>query len=138
VKDRKAMGKRNMREELNDDASLKRIVEAVHERNRQAERHLEQKVCEARREVDRLVEEFRAIDPELDRVVLFGSLARDRVESERFDIDLAVRSSRFLQLVARGLRSPFSVDVVELDAVPVPVRKSIDRDGKVLYEKKKR
>ena len=129
-------GKRDRRDTAGEQ-SLERIAQAVRRRNRQAEQFLEQKKRRAHREVDRLVAEFLDIDPDLDKVLLFGSLARNQVRSEYFDIDLAVRSNRFLQLVACGLRSTFSVELVELDRVPAPMRTAIKRYGKIVYEKKK-
>lgn len=88
-------------------------------------------------EVGRLTRAFREIDPALQRVVLFGSLARGEVTCPDFDIDLAVACSRhsFLQLVAEALNSSFQVDLVDLGSADERIRGSILRDGIVLYEK---
>ena len=113
------------------------IAERIRKQNRLEEQKIRERVYQAHQEVDKLVRLFLEIDPDLERVVLFGSLAEERVFSLSFDIDLAVRSDRFLQLVACGLKSPFRVDVVDLDRTPEHIRDSIQKYGKVLYEKKK-
>jgi hypothetical protein len=47
-----------------------------------------------------------------------------------------VRSKRYLELVGCGLNSSFPVDVVDLDNLAEPFRASVEKYGKVLYEKK--
>jgi predicted nucleotidyltransferase len=98
---------------------------------------LRKRFGEARAEAERLAVVFRQIDPEMELIVLFGSLARGDATSADVDIDLAIRCSpdRFLRLVAESLNSSFRVDLVELDRVGEPFRRSIARDGVVLYEK---
>jgi predicted nucleotidyltransferase len=71
-------------------------------------------------EVNALVEQFRAEDSELSRVVLFGSLARDEVLREDFDIDLAVESDRYFELLGIALRSRYHVDLVDLNTAAPP------------------
>lgn len=119
------------------DDKLTLIAKRIKRQNRLEEQEIRERVYQAHQEVDRLVRLFLEIDPDLERVVLFGSLAEESVFSLSFDIDLAVRSDRFLQLVACGLKSPFQVDVVDLDRTPGHIRDSIQKYGKVLYEKKK-
>ncbi len=119
------------------DDKLTLIAERIKRQNRLEEQEIRERVYQAHQEVDRLVRLFLETDPDLERVVLFGSLAEERVFSLTFDIDLAVRSDRFLQLVACGLKSPFQVDVVDLDRTPEHIRISIQKYGKVLYEKEK-
>ena len=84
-----------------------------------------------------LIEKFRAADPGISRIILFGSLARDDVHSPDFDIDLAVVCSgeSFLKLVAIALGSPFSVDVVDLLTADDRIKAAVEREGFVLYEK---
>ena len=88
-------------------------------------------------EIKVLVERFRAADPDIGRIFLFGSLARDDVRSPDFDIDLAVVCSggNFLKLVAIALDSRFSVDVVDLSTADDRIRTAVAREGVVLYEK---
>ena len=71
----------------------KKLNEAVRKHRAEIEadlpRRLEQRKQRAFQEVNRLVEEFRAVDPQFGIIILFGSLAEDRVRSENFDIDLS-------------------------------------------------
>jgi predicted nucleotidyltransferase len=118
-----------------EQRQISRIARRIRLQNRLERKRLRSRLREAQREVSRLVAQFREIDPELQKVVLFGSLEQNSVRSLQFDIDLAVRSEQFLKLVACGLRSPFRVDVVDLEKLPVPVRRSIEEHGKTVYAK---
>ena len=82
----------------------------------------------------KLTEHFRAIDPDLKKVILFGSLAEKTVRSVDFDIDMAVESDRYLQLVSVAMKSDFKVDLVEIAALPAHVKKRVLEKGIVLYE----
>lgn len=88
-------------------------------------------------EIKVLVEKFRTADPDIGRIILFGSLARDDVRSPDFDIDLAVVCSgdRFLKLTAIALDSPFPVDVVDLSTADDRIKTAVAREGVILYEK---
>lgn len=119
-----------------DAEKLALIAANIRRENEREEIALKDKVKKAYKEVDRLVSEFLASDPKLEKIVLFGSLAENRVVSLNFDIDLAVCSNHFLKLVACGLKSPFRVDVVDLERVTEGIKQSISKYGKVLYEKK--
>lgn len=116
---------------------IKKMAESVRRRECEMRAAVAVRVESAMAEVDRLVGEFRVLDPAIEKVVLFGSLARKDVRSLGFDIDLAVSCSkeRYLALVARALDSPFRVDVVDLAAADDRIKASIARDGVVLYEK---
>jgi predicted nucleotidyltransferase len=116
---------------------LARIAVNLNRENRLEERRIRAKIRAAHEEVRRLVSQFLEIDPGLETIVLFGSLAEDSVFSIDFDIDLAVRSEKYLQVVSCGLKSSFRVDVVDLDHVADPIKASIEKYGKILYEKKK-
>lgn len=85
-------------------------------------------------EARRLAQRFAAVDPDLRQVVLFGSLATGEVGDRQPDIDLAVESSRYLQLVAIALDSRFKVDVVDLAAARPAIRQAVARRGKVIYD----
>lgn len=116
---------------------LKKMAERVRLRDRERQEAVSSRVAMALAEVERLVAEFRALDPDLEKVVLFGSLARREVRSPEFDIDLAVACSKdkYLAIVARALDSPFQVDVVDLATADDRIKASIARDGVVLHEK---
>ena len=113
------------------------LATGMNERNRRRRTKravlLAARVDEANREIDRLVAEFRRIDPELDRIVLFGSLARSRVTRLSFDIDLAVSSRRYLELLGPALASPFKVDLVDLETASPYVLEAVARDGVEKY-----
>jgi predicted nucleotidyltransferase len=117
---------------------LARIAANIKQENRREEQRIKEKIQAAHEEVRRLVAQFLEIDPGIGTIVLFGSLAEDNVFSIDFDIDLAVRSEKYLQLVGCGLKSSFHVDVVDLDHVADPIKSSIEKYGKILYEKKKK
>ncbi|MDA8426565.1 MAG: nucleotidyltransferase domain-containing protein [Treponema sp.] len=93
------------------------------------------RIAEARAALPSLVEEIRRIDPGIRTILLFGSLARGEPRSARFDIDLAVDSDKYLQLVSWALDQSFAVDVVCLDDLDPAFRASILEYGKVLYER---
>jgi len=126
------MGRRTEKE------MLALIAANLNRENRLEVQRIEEKIRTAHQEVRRLVAQFLEIDPAIETIVLFGSLAEDRVFSIDFDIDLAVRSEEYLQLVGCGLKSCFRVDVVDLDHVADPIKSSIEKYGKILYEKKKK
>ena len=116
---------------------MKKMAVSVRRRERGRRKTLSARVARVFSEADRLVVEFRALDPDIDKIVLFGSLARKDVASPDFDIDLAVACSKekYLAIVARALDSPFNVDVVDLTTADERIKASIARDGVVLYEK---
>jgi predicted nucleotidyltransferase len=97
---------------------------------------IQARTVEAWVEVRRLVVEFQEIDPALERVVLFGSLARGLPAVEDFDIDLAVVCSpeKYLNLVAAALNSQFRVDLVDFLLTDERIRTSVEREGLVLFE----
>ena len=98
---------------------------------------LQQRIKCADDEIKKLLARFLEIDPRLQKVVLFGSLAKGSVKSLKFDIDLAVQctNDKFYSLVATALDSDFKVDVLDLDAMDNEFRTLILKDGIVLYEK---
>ncbi len=83
----------------------------------------------------RLVRGCREIDPDIELIVLFGSLAENTFQDVR-DIDIAVRSDKFLKVAAYLLRQEVPIDVVDLDDVYPHIRERILKRGKVLYERK--
>lgn len=94
---------------------------------------LQARIEEAHREVDRLVREFRSIDPDLECVVLFGSLARGDVTRLTFDIDLAVSSRHYIDLLRPALDSAFDVDLIDLESASQYILDAIKRDGVEKY-----
>ena len=87
-------------------------------------------------EVEKLQAQFLKIDPDLKRLVLFGSLAEGRVNTLHFDIDLAVDSALYMKLLSRSLDSQFTVDLIDLNNVRPYILAEIEKYGKILHEKK--
>lgn len=74
------------------------------------------------------------IDPDMERLVLFGSLAQTP-SSSNFDIDLAVKSKKYFALLNRALSSDFKIDLVDIDFLNPFILKTIEQKGKIIYEK---
>lgn len=106
-------------------------------RDQRAQRQIERRIEAARLELDKLLAKFLEIDPALQTVILFGSLAGQRVRSAEFDLDLAVQCSpdKFLLLVGAALDSNFKVDLIDLTSISQTFRQIILAEGVVLYEK---
>jgi predicted nucleotidyltransferase len=120
------------------DPRLREIVEKARRENRKAKQRRREAVKRARRFLPELVRAFRRIDPDIGTIVLFGSLAEGTVRGEHFDIDIAVRSGRYLQLVAWALDQSFKIDVLDLDAARPHLAERIRSGGEVLYGGKER
>ena len=95
---------------------------------------IEMRVRDAHREIKRLVEAFRREDPELGRIVLFGSLARGIPRRPDFDIDLSFEGREYYRCVTIALDSPFKVDLVDYRVAADHIRREIDQNGVVVYE----
>ncbi len=95
-----------------------------------------QRTARALAEANRLKADFLKIDPNMKRLVLFGSLAEGRANTPHFDIDLAVDSELYMKLVSRALDSEITVDLIDLNNVRPNILAEIERYGKILYEKK--
>ncbi len=115
--------------------SLRRIVEETQRSNRAYEVHLEQLISRVRDEIPGIVDEIKRIDPQLSKIILFGSLATDSVRSEDFDIDLAVSSERIFKIAAWSEDQDLPLDVVDLDTLSPDFRRVVEEEGTVLYEK---
>ena len=115
------------------DTKLREIVETARRENQKAQRRTREAVKRARAFLPELVKAFRTIDPDLRLIVLFGSLAEGTVRGEHFDLDIAVRSERYLQLVAWALDQDYKIDVIDLDAARSHIAERIRSRGEVLY-----
>lgn len=82
-----------------------------------------------------LVQGCREADPDIEQIILFGSLAENTFEDVR-DIDIAIRSEKVFKVAAYLLRQTVPIDVVDLDDAYPHIRKRILERGKVLYERK--
>jgi hypothetical protein len=116
-----------------DDARVREIVETARREDQKAKQRTREAVKRARAFLPELVQAFRTIDPDLRLIVLFGSPAEGTVRGERFDLDIATRSRRYLQLVAWGLDQDQKIDVIDLDAAQPHIAERIRSRGEVLY-----
>lgn len=97
---------------------------------------IHERTIEAKREIRRLIESFRAEDPSLGRIALFGSLASGVSDRLDFDIDLSFEGSEYYRCVALTLDSIYKVDLVDYRAAAPFIRNEIDSKGIVVYEPK--
>lgn len=89
---------------------------------------------------DRVIKEIKAFAKEnsIIKIVLFGSRARGD-HTERSDVDLAVYGGDFDSFywnIKENIHSLLSFDVVDMNSrVTEELKKEIERDGVVIYEK---
>ena len=89
---------------------------------------------------DRVIKEITAFAKEnsIIKIVLFGSRARGD-HTERSDVDLAVYGGDFDSFywnIKENIHSLLSSDVVDMNSrVTEELKKEIERDGVVIYEK---
>jgi predicted nucleotidyltransferase len=113
------------------------IVSGLRRRAAERKRRTAVRATEARRAVTELARRLVEVDPEISRIVLFGSLAEQEIPAnEDFDIDLAVETERYLELAAVAEACPFPVDLVDLHNVREAVAREIRTYGTVLYDKR--
>jgi len=121
-----------------EQKELRALAKAINERNErervERERLISERIDAAHHEVERLVDEFKRSDPDLRSVVLFGSLARGDVKRLNFDIDLAVRTERFMDLLGIAIDSTFKVDLIDLSTASPYIAESVERDGTVVFD----
>ena len=117
------------------DEFLDRIVQAERKRNAEARVRIAARLAHARSEALRLAQAFAEADPDVRRVLLFGSVAGGRVRTLDFDIDLAIEGGDVLQAWRIADESSYAVDVVDLDDVSPAFRAAVEKRGEVLYER---
>ena len=81
----------------------------------------------------RIVEGILERDPQVSRIVLFGSLA-EREEGIVRDIDLAIESTDFFRASGWLLSLPEAIDVVDLNELDPHILERVETKGRVLYE----
>jgi len=118
------------------DLKIKGIVKEVKKEAEREEALILHRVSRAFDEIETLKSGFLNIDPDLRVMILFGSLAENRVKSIHFDIDIAVKSKKYYQLVGRALQSEFKVDVIDLETIHESIKISIEKYGRIIYEKR--
>lgn len=115
---------------------IENIIDTIKKENKYEQLKIRTRIIHALKEVEKLKIDFLKIDNKLEKMILFGSLVRKEIGYINFDIDIAVRSKKYYQLVGRALESDFKVDVVDLDSVNKRIKDEILKNGKVIYEKR--
>lgn len=116
-----------------DDVSTLREFHKRRNARLHAEAEARRRAFEA--ELPRLVEGILTVDPAVRSVTLFGSLARpDKIPVR--DIDIALDSPQFLRAAAWLLRQDLPIDVVDLHELYPNIRERVEREGRILYERK--
>ena len=88
-----------------------------------------------RTEARRLAGDFVSAQPDIRRIILFGSLTHKASERECTDIDLYVEGASNLAMFERiAAESAWPVDIVTDDLVSRAVKLHVERYGEVLYE----
>ncbi len=132
-----AMGVHTLPPENN--ARLKEMAHKFADRIQQAEEVRTLQIAVRRttslEQIERLVTQFRAVDPEIRAIILFGSLASGSPRSPHFDIDLAVDSDHYWDLLGIAMDQPIPVDLADLPRISEHIRSRILAEGKVLYER---
>lgn len=116
------------------EALLKAVKQSQKRADEEASLALKKRTQEAMYEVERLIQEFRKRDPELKRVVLFGSLASGAPRNPNFDIDLSFEGRELYACTSIALNSSFKVDLVDYRSLPDFMQEEIDTHGRILYE----
>jgi predicted nucleotidyltransferase len=118
---------------------LRGVAEGLKARERKRSAHLDHMRREWRAaglaEAHRLTKCFVEADPDLRKVVLFGSLATGDLGHREPDVDLAVDSPRYLRLVSIALDSRFKVDVVDLPNARPVISRAVEHHGRIMYER---
>ena len=120
--------------------NIQNIIREIKRENEEEKIRIKKRIRQAEEEVKRLRKDFLKIDKDIEKIILFGLLAEDNednIEPIDFDIDIAVKSDKYYQLVSRALQSEFKVDVLDLDSVHERIKKNIIQHGKMIYEKRK-
>lgn len=115
---------------------MKTIISSIKRENTLEEKKLQERLKLAEKEIKRLQIKFLEIDPDLEKMILFGSLAQNSVSTDQFDVDIAVKFRKYLQLVNEVLNSAFKIDLIDLESANPIILGAINKHGKIIYEKK--
>ena len=116
--------------------NVQNIVKEIKKENEDERKRIKDKILQAMSEIERLKKDFLEIDPALEKIILFGSLAEGEINSIGFDIDIAVKSKKYYQLVGKALQSEFKVDIIDLDTIHKKIKDNILKTGRIIYEKR--
>ena len=92
-----------------------------------------ERVAQAKAEARSVAEKIGALDHDVHRIYLFGSLAEGNPTHLDFDIDLAMVGGDVLVAMEAVEESEFSVDIVELKLLPRHLQQRIQSEGIVLF-----
>jgi predicted nucleotidyltransferase len=104
-------------------------AQAIRRRNDEEELRLSGRRSAALAEAHRLAARIRGELPEVERVILFGSVAEDSVRSEDFDIDFAIQGGDVYRVEDIVADSAFDVDVADLARLPEHLKARIAERG---------
>jgi predicted nucleotidyltransferase len=106
-------------------------------RNRSAKKQEAARMQRERYEVllPKIVDGILERDPEVERIILFGSLA-EKTDGTVRDIDIAIKSKAFLRVTGWLLSLPEPIDVVDMDDLYPHIRNRVETKGRILYERK--
>ena len=116
---------------------LLRIAAENKRQNSLEKKRIDARIKKFRDYIPIIIEEFLKIDPDIKKVVLFGSLVEKTMYHENFDMDIAVDSDRYLKIVSWCLDQPFKIDCLDLETAPTHITERIHKYGEILYETKK-
>ncbi|MFZ4617434.1 MAG: nucleotidyltransferase family protein [Rectinemataceae bacterium] len=116
-----------------DDSLLRPFIDRIRRENEIESEQVADLHVEAFEEAKRLGIKMGRADPSLRKVVLFGSALPDRDFRSDSDIDLAIVGGDRAGLERIAAASPFSVDILELEAARAGIRKTIEEEGVVVY-----
>jgi seryl-tRNA synthetase len=74
--------------------NIQKIVSLIKRGNEEEKRQIRNRVKLAKKELERLKKDFLEIDKDMERMICFGSLERNNIESIKFDIDNELRAFR--------------------------------------------
>jgi predicted nucleotidyltransferase len=126
-----------MAELLEGTAALEPFIGRIKHENELEAKHAGKLHKDAFEEARRLAREMGTADPELRKVILFGSALPGRMFRSDSDVDLAVVGGHAACFERIADASTFHVDIVVLDDVRDGIKESILKEGLVLYEASK-
>jgi len=104
-------------------------AQATKQRNEAERIQIAKRAIEATEEAKRLARAIKENDPEIKAVYLFGSLTQGTPSNLNFDIDFALDGGDTYKAMDITENSVFSVDLVQLNLVPVHLRQRILETG---------
>lgn len=117
---------------------IKKNLTWIREQNLREHREIEKRKQRAFRTIQYIIQSLLQRDPDISKIILFGSLARKDANLRLdFDIDLAIKCTpeKYYSLVSLVLDlTEFHVDLLDLDATTGFLKQRIIKEGIVLYE----